>query len=616
MWVGGNTDTFSEKRFRGRVRTLTVLFSIAYGIVLMRLFQLQVIRGNELAHLSENNRTQVIYLRAPRGDFFDRKNRVFVTNRPSWSLIYSVPETSKMSEKEVEKTLRPYLEPFPSYWTKRLHAAFESKQMVRLVEDVPNQVAFLMREMESLVPGLRVVMEFHRGYPVGISAAHLVGYLGDVTDKDLKDAKGALRSGDLVGKIGLEKTQDQNLRGQDGGMLIEVDSVGRLKSVLKELPFQKGSDVHVTLDLDVQRVAEESLAATETGRGAAVMIDVNTGAILAWASAPSFDPTGSLVDDLKDPRSPFLDRVYKGGYPPGSTFKIITAITGFEKNMIRTSETVDCIGYVTLPDGRGGERRYKCWKRHGIVDYWQAMAESCDSYFYLLGKKIGPQSMAEMATLFGFGQTTQDTMPGENKGVVPSPAWKKKMGLGGWSTGDTYNMAIGQGFSVATPLQVVSMMMAVATQGTLLRLYAVDKIVDVNGNVRMQAHRHVVRTISLKQSTWDAIHESLGNVVTQGTGRITRIPHLDVYGKTGTAQNPHGQDHAWFAGYAGYKGEKPSVAICVFVENGGHGGVVAGPIVRHMLEVALPPRPEPDAAVINAGAVSPTPSMPVPGNMR
>ncbi len=610
MWVGGNTDTFSEKRFRERVRTLSVVFAVAYGLVLMRLFQLQVIRGNALAHLSESNRTQVIYLRAPRGDFFDRKGRVFVTNRPSWSLIYSVPEKSHIAEKDVEQMLRPYLEPFPAYWTKRLHAAFESKQMVRLVEDVPNNVAFLMREMESLVPGLRVVMEFHRGYPVGINAAHLVGYLGDVTDKDLK---GTLRPGDLVGKMGLEKTQDQNLRGQDGGMLIEVDSVGRLKSVLKELPFQKGSDIHVTLDLDVQREAEDSLAATESKRGAAVMIDVNTGAILAWASAPSFDPTGSLAEDLKDPRAPFLDRVYKGGYPPGSTFKIITAIAGFENNMIRTSETVDCIGYVTLPDGMGGERRYKCWKRHGIVNYWQAMAESCDTYFYMLGKRLGSDKMAEMATLFGFGQTTQDTMFGENKGVIPNPQWKKKMGLGGWSTGDTYNMAIGQGFTVATPLQVVSMMMAVATQGTLRRLYAVDKIVDVNGNVRMQATPHVVRTIQLKQTTWDAIHKSLGDVVTQGTGQMTRIAHLDVYGKTGTAENPHGEDHAWFAGYAGYKGEKPSVAICVFVENGGHGGVVAGPIVRRMLEVALPPRPALETPSIDVAQTSAATPMPVPG---
>jgi len=589
MWVGGNTDTFSEKRFRARVRTMSVFFAVGYAVIAFRLFDLQVVRGGDLAHLSENNRTQVIFLRAPRGDFFDRKGRVFVTNRPSWSLVYSVPDKNTTPRAMVEDTLRPFLLPFPQYWTKRLQKAFESKQMVRLVENVPDRVAFLMREMELMLPGLRVVMEFRRGYPMGVIAPHLIGYLGEVNEREIK---APLKPGDLVGKMGIERIQDDKLRGRDGGMMIEVDSVGRLKRIIKELPFQKGGDVHLTLDLDIQRVAEEGLAATETKRGAAVAIDINTGAILAWASSPSFDPTSSMAEDLKDPNSPFLDRVYKGAYPPGSTFKIITALAGFERNVIRTSERVDCVGYVTLPDGKGGERKYKCWKSHGWVDYWRAMAESCDSYFYLLGAKLGSQPIHEMAEQFGFGQSAQDNMTGENKGTAPSPAWKKKMGLGGWSTGDTYNMAIGQGFVTATPLQVAVMIMGVATHGQIYRPYALDSIVDVNGVVRLKTTPTLWRTIQLKDTTWEAIDRSLESVVTQGTGGLTRIAHLDVRGKTGTAQNPHGEDHAWFVGYAGYKGEKPSVAICVFIENGGHGGVVAAPIVRRMLEAALPVRQE------------------------
>ncbi len=593
MWVGGNTDTFSEKRFRGRVRAMSVLFAVGYAIIALRLFDLQVVRGNDFAHVSDSNRTQVIFLRAPRGDFFDRKGRVFVTNQPSWSLVYSVPEKSTASRAMVEDTLRPFLEPFPQYWMKRLQKAFDSKQMVRLVENVPNKVAFLMREMELLLPGLRVVMEFRRGYPLGLAAPHLIGYLGEVGEKEIK---GNLKPGDLVGKMGLERIEDDKLRGQDGGMMLEVDSVGRLKRVVKELPFQKGSDVHLTLDLDVQRVAEEELAKTESRKGAAVAIDVNTGAILAWASAPAFDPFNSMAADLKDPNSPFLDRVYKGAYPPGSTFKIITAITGFEKNTIRTSERVNCVGFVTLPDGKGGEKKYKCWKRHGSVDYWQAMAESCDSYFYTLGQKLGSQAISETAQSFGFGQPAQDVMSGENKGVLPSPAWKRKMGLGGWSTGDTYNMAIGQGFVTATPLQVATMMIGVATQGVIRRPYALDYILDVNGQYKYKSKESIFRTIQLKQTTWDNLTRSLENVVTQGTGGATRIARLDVRGKTGTAQNPHGEDHAWFAGYAGYKGEKPLIAICVFVENGGHGGAVAAPIVRRMLETALPDRDAKPAA--------------------
>jgi penicillin-binding protein 2 len=299
-----------------------------------------------------------------------------------------------------------------------------------------------------------------------------------------------------------------------------------------------------------------------------------------------------MAEDLKDPRSPFLDRVYKGGYPPGSTFKIITAIAGFERGVIRTSEKIDCVGFMTLPDGRGGEKKYKCWKRHGIVDYWRAMSESCDSYFYSLGQKVGSQAINEYAQLFGYGQSVQGTLSGENKGVAPSPLWKKKMGLGGWSTGDTYNMAIGQGFVTATPLQVTMMMMGIANRGDIYQLYAVDRIVDVAGNIRVKNNPELIRKIQLKENTWNMIDQSLENVVTQGTGGATRIAHLTVRGKTGTAQNPHGDDHAWFAGYAGYKNEPPSVAICVFVENGGHGGSVAAPIVKNMLEAALPPKQE------------------------
>jgi penicillin-binding protein 2 len=239
-------------------------------------------------------------------------------------------------------------------------------------------------------------------------------------------------------------------------------------------------------------------------------------------------------------------------------------------------------------DKSGVERKFKCWKIHGWVDFWRAMAESCDSYFYLLGKKLGAQSMFEIGQMFGLGQAAQDMMSGENKGHLPNPLWKKKMGLGGWSTGDTYNMAIGQGFVTCTPLQIAVLMSGLATHGQIHRPYVVSQVVDANGKALFQAAPKVWRTVQLKDHTWEALNQALQSVVTQGTGSATRIKHLEVRGKTGTAQNPHGQDHAWFAGYAGYIGEKPSVAVCVFIENGGHGGVVAAPIARHIFEMALP----------------------------
>lgn len=589
MWVGGSSDTFSERRFRGRVRGLSLAFAFGCAVIVIRLFDLQVLRGADMALLSESNRTQVIFLRAPRGDFFDRHGRAIVRNRPTWSLMYSVGEKHRKEGSAVRSALMPFLSPFPVTWERRLARAHQTGQMVRLVENVPDDLAFIMREMEHLFPGLRVVMEFRRGYPMGAYAAHLIGYLGEVSERELKvEDNSHLKLGDLIGKMGLERAEDEFLRGEDGGMLIEVDSVGRLKRVIKELPFQKGGSVHLTVDLDLQKIAEDSLAETPNKRGAVVFMDVNTGAILVWASAPSFDPLGSLADELKDPRFPFLDRVYRGAYPPASVFKPITAMAAFEKDMINTSRAVHCVGYVMLKDRTGGERKYRCWKTHGWVDYWRAMAESCDTYFYLLGQQIGSQSISEISSQFGLGQTTQDTLPGEVKGVVPNPNWKRRAGLGGWSTGDTFNMSIGQGYLTSTPLQVASFYQALATRGRTYMPYLVDTLNDGSGRIVEKSQPRLLREVKLKDVTWDRVHRSLEGVVQSGTAGGTRIDFLDVRGKTGTAQNPHGDDHAWFAGYAGYNGEPPRYAVAVFVENGGHGGVAAVPIARKIIEAALP----------------------------
>jgi len=591
MWVGGQADLFSQKKFSDRVRLISVLVAIFYGVIVLRLFVLQVIRGDDLARLSESNRTQVLFLRAPRGDFYDRKGKLFVTNRPSWSLMYTGPEELKDQVSQVQNRLAPFLEPFPKRWMKRLQYSFRTGQMVRLAEDVPDRISFGLREMGELLPGLRVVMEFRRGYPLGFLAGHLVGYLGEIDVKELRQEYWKPRKlGDLIGKSGLEKILDSSLRGRDGGMLIEVDSVGRLKKVMRNLPYHKGTSVHLNLDVEIQRKAQDLMNQTKTKRGAVVVIDVNTGAILSWVSSPTFDPSENLGEALTDENKPFFDRVYKAKYPPGSIFKIITALAGFENSHIKIKEKIDCKGFVYLKGRTGKARKFRCWTKHGKVDYWKAMAQSCDSYFYLLGAKTGVNSITQLARKFGLGQRTQKFIPGEEKGLVPTPQWKRKQPDkgGGWSTGDTYNLSIGQGFLETTPLQMGLMMAAVANKGTLWRPQIIKRITDQNSVVNFQADPVIWKKIELDMPIWAAMHESLRRVVKMGTGRGAQIPYLDVRGKTGTAQN-QSHDHAWFIAYAGYPGEDPQVAICVFVENGGSGGTVAAPIARQILEVALPP---------------------------
>lgn len=591
MWVGGQSDLFSEKRFAERIRWISVLFVIGYVIICFRLFYLQVLKGDDLEELSESNRTQTLFLRAPRGDFYDRKGRVLVSNRPSWAFMYSASQKDKDKISDIENKLAPFLRDFPDRWKKRLKKSSKTGQMVRLVEDVPDQISFAMREMGELVPGLHVVMEFRRDYPAGYLAGHLIGYLSEIDEEELEDEYwGSRRSGDLIGKVGLEKMMDHRLRGQDGGMLIEVDSVGRLKRLIKELPSQKGASVQLSLDLDIQKTAEDALAESTTGRGAVIVLEPDTGAVLAWVSGPKIDITGSIADDLVNPSKPFFNRAHRGTYPPGSPFKIITAIAGFKNNAIRINDEINCVGYVTLKDRRLVERTYKCWKTHGKVDFWKSLVESCDSYYYLLAEKIGADVIHETAISFGLGQLTQKDIPGERSGNVPSPQWKRRQGLGGWSTGDTYNMAIGQGFLTTTPIQMAVMTAGIATKGKVWQPYVIKKVVDPGKVESVETIPQMLHQINLNEETWNAIHRALLNVVRMGTGHASYIPYLDIYGKTGTAQNPHGNDHAWFVAFGGYPNEDKRIAVCVFVENGGNGSSVAAPIARRIFETAFPPK--------------------------
>lgn len=315
MWLEGASGVYSENRFRERLRLISVLFAVGYSIILLRLFYLQILRGDDLAKLSESNRTQVLFLRAPRGDFFDRSGRLLISNRPSWSLMFSVTEENKIKREIAEERLQALLDPISVRWRDHLKTAYQTKRMVRLVSDVPDHVAFGLSELGELVPGARMEMEFRRGYGEGTIASHLIGYLGEINERELRDETWSERKlGDIVGKMGLERVMDKQLRGEDGGTVIEVDSSGRLQRVIKELPYHKGNSLYLTIDKEVQKAAIDGLAASPTRRGAAVMLDVETGAVLAWVSYPAFTP-GSIHEDILDPNLPLFDRVDKGAYP-------------------------------------------------------------------------------------------------------------------------------------------------------------------------------------------------------------------------------------------------------------------------------------------------------------
>jgi penicillin-binding protein 2 len=427
-------------------------------------------------------------------------------------------------------------------------------------------------------------------YPKEILASHVLGYVGQITDEELDQfAEQGYHGGDWIGKSGLERIYDPSLHGQDGGFLIEVDARGRQVRVIRHLLPQAGKDLVLTLDAKLEAMAEDRLR--RTGHpGAVVLIDPQSGGLLTLASSPGFNPNlflplGNSQDRqalLADPDLPLYNRAIQALYPPGSTFKIITALAASEDHRLNPDERVYCNGSYTL----GKERRiFHCWrlKGHGSVDFLEGIAQSCDVYFYQLGEKIGPESIEHMAKIFGLGQATGVDLPHEKKWPLPL-AWKIAHHQH-WQGGDTLNYAIGQGALQLTPLQMASMMATFANGGSIYQPFLVMESHRFGEEPEHLGGPHMVAHLALSDSSLTLLRKGLTQVVRSGTGVAAKLVDFDVAGKTGTAQVPKGKEHGWFVAYAPV--QNPQVACAVVVEHGGHGGSVSAPIAHDLLALAL-----------------------------
>jgi penicillin-binding protein 2 len=462
-------------------------------------------------------------------------------------------------------------------------------KMTRLLANIPRESALAIMERRAFLPGVNVLAEPQRRTRYGSLAAHLLGYVSEVDDNGFKKGSPIVGGpGQFIGRGGVEKVYDDLLRGTDGGLQFVTDAAGRHIQVLGRLSSVPGADLHLTLDRRLQQAAEAGLDASPSGRGAAVVLDPRTGAVLTLASRPGFDPSESLARHVIDPRQPFFNRALQGVYPPGSVFKIITALTGLNDARWDTHRTFYCNGVYLLPI-TGGVREFKCWNKHHRQDFWGAVAWSCNIYFYNIGLTAGPEALASRAKAFGFGEKTGIDLPSESSGLMPDREWKKRARREGWFDGDTLNTAIGQGFVLSTPLQAAVFVAAVANGGTVWKPYLVREARATTGQTLWRGKSEIRRTVELNDATWGTLHRAMGNVVSQGSGRVIYRPDLDLGAKTGTAQNPHGEDHAWFAAYAGPKGQPAEIAVLVFVENGGHGSAAAGPIAKRIIDTAFPP---------------------------
>ena len=413
---------------------------------------------------------------------------------------------------------------------------------------------------------------WRRVYPAGALVSHVTGYVGEITREELENAPDPrYQGGDGVGKTGIEAAYEPRLRGEVGEEAVEVDSRGRrLREVSRREPA-RGEDLRLTLDLGAQRVAAELMGSE---KGALVVLDVQDGAVKVLYSSPSFDPnpltwgisSREWNELLKDPNRPMMDRAVSGTYPPGSTFKAVTTIAALEENVVNNRTTVYCPGYYTL-----GNRTFKCWKHsgHGSENLLEAIRDSCDVFFYQTGVWLGIDRLLKWSAILGVGSPSGIDIPGEAAGNLAGPAWKKKRFREPWYKGDTVNYSIGQGFLLMTPLQVARVFAAVANGG-----YLVVPHLDSRG-------RFPRRDLKIPRPGLEALQRGLEEVVRTGTGKRAGAFGVTVAGKTGTAQNPHGDDHAWFVGYAPV--QRPRFVAVALVEGGGHGSSVAAPLVGRIL---------------------------------
>lgn len=583
--------------FENRLKFFLTFFTIAFSLIGTRLFYLQVVQGDRLRRVAEENRTAILFERAPRGMIFDRNGVVLADNKPSFVVLFVPLELKQEDFSNVVERLAKILQMNAEELHQKLFSSFKQQAMLRLLDRASRSIAFALAEARPNLPGVSVITEMQRRYPFGTFASHLLGYLGQVTpDEFQKLREVGYRADWLVGKVGLEKTYDAILRGQHGGTRIEVDARGHSLKILDRKDPVSGEHIRTTLDFKIQKAAEDAFQ--ESGKsGAAVALDPRNGEILAFVSSPAFDPNLFVYtrgeeeakqtpsEILASPSLPLFNRAAQATYPPGSVFKIVATIAALESKKIKPEEQFTCPGYFWM-GSQYGWKKFLCWKKtgHGRLALPEALIKSCNVYYYQLGLKVGPDPMENFAKQFGLGKPVGIDFSYEKSGLVPGRTMFKSE-LRQWFEGDTVNMAIGQGTMLVTPLQAAMLAAAVANRGKVYKPQIVKEVQLYTGEIYARSQPVLLKEITLSTSTWEFLDETLAQVVERGTGQPAKISGIRIAGKTGTAQNPQGKDHAWFVAYAPVG--NPTIAVSVLVEHGEKGSVSAAPVARKMILAAL-----------------------------
>jgi penicillin-binding protein 2 len=582
-----------------RIGIAVAVILCAFGAIAARLVSLQVVQGAEMRSLSEHNRVRLVRVPAARGVVYDRNGELLIDNRASFDVVF-VPEDAR-DRPAVLRTLAARLNEPEDAVVERLRAPSKRPPyegiVVRRDLEWPDVVALETHQLE--LPGVSLRVGPRRYYPYGPLAAHLLGYVGEVSETELaKTTNASIRRGDLVGKTNLEKTWDAELRGQPGGQQVEVDALGRRVRVLEEVPDVPGDTLVLTLDRDLQEEAERALG---DQTGAVVALDPRNGEVLALASRPAYDPnlfargiqTGEWRALVEDPLKPLNDRAVQGQYPPGSTFKVVMAAAGLEEGAVGPRSGVYCRGGMPF-----GNHFFRCWRRggHGHVAFHQAIVQSCDVFFYQLGQRLGVDTIAAWSRKFGLGLPTGIGLQNEKPGIIPDTQWKLRRFKRPWLAGETMSVSIGQGYVTTTPLQMALVAATIGNGGTVYRPHYVQRVVAPDGTLRQEVAPEIIGDGPIiSPETAKKLRAAMRDVVMTGggTGNKARIRAVEVAGKTGTAQTVtlrgsnrrarRSRDHAWFIAFAPVAA--PTIALAVLVEHaGGGGGKFAAPVAKRILE--------------------------------
>jgi len=604
--MGLNAGWDSNSRLGRRFFYLSLAAAAIFLLLLMRLWYLQVISHERYSELSEKNRIRYIPITAERGPIYDRNGVLLVDNRPAFgiaALRQDVDDPDLLLDR-LSRMLPVERDALQQRWDagKRL----PPYRPILLAADVDRGVMDQIQEHALDLPGVLIDVRPIRSYADGESAAHLFGYLGEITEAELENLESrGYKPGDFVGKSGLEKKLEEQLQGTDGERLLEVDVRGKELRMLKTREPVPGDKVYLTLQRDLQLATEKAFG---DQAGAAVVLDVHSGEVLAMVNRPSFDPAlfargisgKEWIELLQNPRHPLQNKAISGQYPPGSTFKIVTALAALQSDSASRWTSVDCTGSITI-----GNREFRCWKKrgHGKTELKKALRESCDVWFYQAALETGIDKISQMAFDLGLGNKLDFNLNGEKSGLIPTREWKRSVYRDRWYDGETVIAAIGQGYVLTTPLQLAVMTAAVANGGEVLRPRVLRRIESITGEVLFEGEKDLLRKVEIDPENLAAVQQGLEAVVNEphGTGMATKLKGIKVAGKTGTAQvirrksaeeeeaetgkekTPYRfRDHALFVAYA--PADDPKIAVAVVVEHGRHGSSAAAPIARAVFE--------------------------------